>query len=91
MNIQLLIERGWNFSTGSTLDTHHTVNHCGHDAIMSILINISRWVTKREPSTTMSTSNEYINLGFIKQTISEEWNDGVTLRNLRSNLELFAG
>ena len=48
-------------------------------------------MTKREPSTTMGTSNEYINLGFIKQTISEEWNDGVTLSNLRSNLDLFVG
>lgn len=49
-------------------------------------------MTKREPSTRMGTSsNEYINLGFIEQTISEEWNDGVTICNLISNLELFAG
>ena len=72
MNIQLLIERGWNFSTGSTLDTHHTVNR-GHDAIyVNPYKYLCRWVTKREPSTAMGTSNEYINLGFIKQTISEE-------------------
>ena len=77
---------------GSTLETHHTVIHRGHDAIyVNPYKYLCRWVTKREPGTTMSTSNEYINLGFIKQTISEEWNDGVTLSNLRSNLDLFAG
>jgi len=72
---------------------HHTVNPRGHDAIyVNPFKYLCRWVTKREPSTRMGTSsNEYINLGFIEQTISEEWNDGVTICNLISNLELFAG
>ena len=47
---------------------------------------LCRWVTEREPSTIMSSSSEYIHLGFIQQTISEEWNDGVSISNLRSNL-----
>ena len=41
LNIQLLIERGGKFSMGSNLDTYPTVNYRGHDAIMSIPINIS--------------------------------------------------
>ena len=59
---------------GSTLETYPTVNYRGHDAIyVNPYKYLCRWVTKREPSTRMVTSsNEYINLGFIEQTISEK-------------------
>ena len=59
---------------GSTLETYPTVNYRGHDAIyVNPYKYLCCWVTKREPSTRMVTSsNEYINLGFIEQTISEK-------------------
>ena len=84
--------KGDGTSPREALWIHTTRNHRGHDAIyVNPYKYLCRWVTKREPGTIMSTSSEYINLGFIKQTISEEWNDGVTICNLRSILELFVG
>lgn len=86
-NIQLLIEKGMKFLHGKRSGN---IPHGKLPWPNALHVNpykyLCCWVTEREPSTIMSSSSEYIHLGFIQQTISEEWNDGVSISNLRSNL-----